>query len=84
MLYICEQETEKIRANIFYFKVCWIICFLYAKAYLHGQMYIQVTYCTSQRIAVKKCYLVLDSISHIRGGLVILEEFLFFFITLQK
>lgn len=36
ILYVFEWETKKIRANIFHFKVSWVICLLDAKAYLHG------------------------------------------------
>lgn len=50
MLHVCEQETEKIRATIFRFK----ICFLNGKEYLNIQIYIQETYCSSHKIAVIK------------------------------
>lgn len=37
MSHVFEWETEKIRANIFHFKVC----FLNGKEYLNIQIYIQ-------------------------------------------
>lgn len=82
MFYVYEDKTEKNQGKHFFFlKVCWIICFLDSKAYLHGQMHIQVTYCTSQRIAVIKYNLILDYFSCKYGGggkIIVLEEFLFF------